>query len=233
MGMLFVGLTGGLGGAELNHVRFQAKRPRDAFLTFHGEVGEGGADQRGVETWIRRCPSPAFSAASGFHFAMDYILTEGKSEASRRAVTPSDPNYMCYRPKEVFKILKQRGDQAQSSLCTLPGTTAVPEAATFGVGALGKQTQPRLAGVACHQNWQDKPLSGGILFELDEEKSQLDSILVYWAKFLRRCKTGWCHYFCGGKVSGFVPRGLVNALICTERDYRNKPLLGIATRCWH
>ena len=35
------------------------------------------------------------------------------------------------------------------------------------------------------------------------------------------------------KVSTFVPRGLVNVLICTERDYKNKPPLGIATGCWH
>lgn len=32
---------GGLAGAELNRMRVQAKRPRDVFLTFHGEVKEG------------------------------------------------------------------------------------------------------------------------------------------------------------------------------------------------
>lgn len=91
--------------------------------------------------------------------------------------------------------------------------------------ALGKQAKPGLAGVACHQDWQHKPLPARILIELDEEESQLDSILVYWAKFLRWFKTRWCIISVGEKVSEFVPRGLVNALICTERDHRNKPPL--------
>ncbi|KAK4818692.1 hypothetical protein QYF61_017913, partial [Mycteria americana] len=62
--------------------------------------------------------------------------------------------------------------------CHIPsGSTRVPETATFGAQALSKQAKPGLAGVACHQNWQEKPLPGRILFELDEETSQLDSVL--------------------------------------------------------
>jgi len=93
---------------------------------------------------------------------MDYIGSEGKSEAYRRHVTLSDPNYPCYRPQKVFKILKQWGGWPESRLCTLPGSTWVPETATFGEQALGKQAEPGLAGVACHQDWQEKPLPGGI-----------------------------------------------------------------------
>lgn len=176
---------------------------------------------------MRRCPPPALNAALGFHFAMDYILTERKREAYRRDVTQTLNTHAVDQ-----KILKQRGGRAQSSLCTLPGSTRVPETVLFGARAVGKQAQPRLAGVACHQSWPDRPLSGGILSELDEVKSKLDSIVVYWAKFLS--KVGWCQSFCGGKgVSTFVPRGLVNPLICTETNYRNKPPLDIATRRWH
>lgn len=90
--------TGGLADVELNHMRVQAKRPRDAFLTFRGEIKEGWTDQQGVETGIRRRRPPALSAAIGFHFVTDYILTEGKNQAYRRDVTLSDPNYPCYRP---------------------------------------------------------------------------------------------------------------------------------------
>lgn len=37
------------------------------------------------------------------------------------------------------------------------------------------------------------------MFQLDEEESQLGTISLYWAKFLKRCKAGWCHYFCEGQ----------------------------------
>lgn len=61
-------LTGALAGAELNRMRVQVNRPRDAFLVFDNGVRGGWADQQGVETRIGRCPPPALRAfCDGLH----------------------------------------------------------------------------------------------------------------------------------------------------------------------
>lgn len=192
MGTLFFGLTGGLAGAKMSHV---SKKPQKCVSYLSCGARAGWTDQRGVGTGIRR-HLPL--AAIGLHFMMGYILTKGRKEAYRRDVTLSDSIYPCYKLK-YFEILKHRCGQAQPSLFTPLNSSKVPKTAMTGEEALHEQAEPGLAGVACHQNWQDKPLPWGVLFVLDEGESQLDSTLARWARFLRRCRTGWCLYFGGSK----------------------------------
>lgn len=233
MRTLFVGLTGGFAEAKLNHRRVQAKRPRNAFLTFHGEVREGWADYWCVETGIRRRPPPAVSAAIELHFVMNYIWSEGKSEAYRRDVTLSAPSDACYRPKKVLKIMKQRSGWAQSSLCTLPGSTGLHQKAH-----------------AEHKRWVSKQsLAWLVLHVTRTGKTNLcqEEFCFSWMKkkaswapsryigpdFSKDVKQDGAIISVRDKVSEFVPRGPVNVRICTEKDYRNKLRLGIATRYWH